>query len=134
MIRSLTQTTRSQVQAALAGLTEAQADSVSNPQAMSAKTTLLHLAECARAALTMKNGGEHEWGTGETTAASLAEANALYRRDRDALDQALSGEIDEKTLSVIGDFIVLHEAYHVGQLCTLRLSLDPAWDAYSIYR
>jgi hypothetical protein len=30
-------------------------------------------------------------------------------------------------------YIVLHDCYHVGQLCLVRLADDPNWDAYSIY-
>jgi hypothetical protein len=32
------------------------------------------------------------------------------------------------------DYIIVHDAYHVGQLCTSRISVEPGWDPYAIYR
>ena len=52
---------------------------------------------------------------------------------RDAVVAKLDGSASEEVVKHAFDYVALHDCYHVGQMCTLRLTLDPEWNAYSIY-
>lgn len=94
--------------------------------------TAEHLCEVYEACLKHLRGEEHDWGTyksGETTREGLMAL--MWRLRSQACEACLSG--DEKAAKTAVDYIVLHDPYHVGQLVTIRLALDPNWNAYSIY-
>lgn len=99
---------------------------------MSARTTLAHLAECCVAASTEAAGGKHEWGSYTLPDPTWDAAQAEWRSQR-AAAAALLCKDDEACLKHAHDFLVSHDAYHVGQLCQLRLKVEPEWNAYAIY-
>ncbi|MBW7928889.1 MAG: hypothetical protein H3C58_12580 [Fimbriimonadaceae bacterium] len=57
-----------------------------------------------------------------TQADAIAEMSALRNRAIAVADEKIAVE-----------YIAVHDAYHVGQLVTLRLSVEPDWNYYSIY-
>jgi hypothetical protein len=122
-----------QVDKVLEGLKEDQWDAKLRDDCMSPKEVVAHLTECYVAAQKDMVGQQHEWGSympaDEAPPALLAEMREARQRAWD--DLIKSG--DEKAVKAATQFIVLHDAYHVGQLATLRLGLDPQWDAYAIY-
>jgi len=54
------------------------------------------------------------------TMALRAEAVALAMTSEEAAKASL-------------DYVVIHDAYHVGQMALLRLEQEPGWDPYSLY-
>jgi hypothetical protein len=122
-----------QVDKVLEGLPEDQWDARLREDCMSPKEAVAHLIECYVAVQKDMAGHQHEWGAympaDDAPPALMEEMRAERRRAWDGLIK--SG--DEKAIRAATQYIVLHDAYHVGQLATLRLGLDPKWDPYSIY-
>ncbi|MBL8048212.1 MAG: hypothetical protein JNJ45_05970 [Chthonomonas sp.] len=100
---------------------------------MSGRMTLAHLYECYIACRAELNGEKHKWGEyvvpQEVVDDPMAHVFAL--RD-EVIGEIHSAGTPEATSNALS-YIALHDAYHVGQLCSLRLTLDPEWNAYSIY-
>lgn len=107
-------------------------DTALYPGGLSARDTVSHLAECYVAALAVARGQEHQWGSFQSSAADAEAKLAEMRELRAQATAALTGETPESLQAGL-DYIALHDAYHVGQLCALRLSVQPDWDYYSIY-
>jgi hypothetical protein len=100
---------------------------------MSPKEMVAHLAECYVAAKKDIEGTKHEWGTYSPPSQSWDNLlDELGQRRKEAVDAILL-KGDDQALRVATDFIVGHDHYHIGQLCAIRISIDPAWDSYSIY-
>jgi hypothetical protein len=100
---------------------------------LSPRQTLEHLCEVYQATLTESKGGKHEWGSFavlNTEWQSLVETLWVMRR---AATDAVTIDEDEKRIRSGHDYIVSHDAYHVGQLALIRMSGDSLWDPYSIY-
>lgn len=120
-----------QVAKILGGLPANLRDAKVTPQAMSPREIVNHLAECYTALKKHAAGQEHEWGTFQL---GLADFDAAY-----AAMMALRAEVTELALSSEDaaqasiDYVVLHDAYHVGQIALLRLEQEPGWDPYSLY-
>ncbi|MBX3111346.1 MAG: hypothetical protein KF857_04990 [Fimbriimonadaceae bacterium] len=102
------------------------------PDAFSPGELPVHLAECAVALETALAGEKYAWGSYVPTATDfdgqMAEYKALRAR---ALDKGFALGTDE-ALKLVTSYIVLHDAYHVGQLCALRTQVE-GWDSEKIY-
>jgi uncharacterized damage-inducible protein DinB len=101
---------------------------------MTPRETLAHLYEVYVACLTEASGGKHDWfeyKLPEDVAANPGEFVWNKRSEVVALAKADESGAHSKALM---DFVVIHDSYHVGQICALRLALDPAFVPYSIYR
>lgn len=100
---------------------------------MSGLETAEHLCEVYVAAKKAAIGESHEWGTyhsespdGPTMLADMEKLRA------EAVEACL--DLDDVQATDIGlGYLALHDAYHVGQMASLRLKADPEWNAYSIY-
>lgn len=105
------------------------------PDTMSPQEVILHLTECCKAALhrVTQESDFDGWGktvmSGSTPEKWIEEFNACRAQ---AISAGLE-EDSERNQEILMDLLSLHEAYHVGQLCTLRLQIDPSWNYYSIY-
>ncbi len=122
-----------QVEACYAGLGKNDFDREILPQMMRPSRMLDHLAECVHAFLAKKDGADYDqWGVTGLTG-TLEERMATYRELREQAKAGIAGREDEKALIAASDFLTAHDAYHVGQLVTMRLTIDPEWNAYSIY-
>ena len=122
-----------QVEACYAGLAPEDFERDIVPQMMKPARVLDHLAECVHAFLAKKDGAEYDqWGVTGLTG-TLEERMAAYRELRELAKAGIAGREDEQALIAASDFLTAHDAYHVGQLVTMRLTLDPEWNAYSIY-
>ncbi|MES1228276.1 MAG: hypothetical protein ABUL72_06355, partial [Armatimonadota bacterium] len=106
-------------------------DARSNPEAMTPREVVAHLADCYVAVTDEAAGKEHEWGA-TVVSDNASEALAQMIQLRHEAIAALGTMPLEKANSTASNFIVLHDAYHVGQLATLRLHLG-GWDPMSIY-
>ncbi|MFM9873359.1 MAG: DinB family protein [Fimbriimonadaceae bacterium] len=101
--------------------------------AFSAKETANHLADCYNAFLTAADGGEHEWGSTIIEDQSPdGLTKAMFDLRTKCADQAGSTD-DPKIHHLASEYICLHDAYHVGQMVTLRMKLGD-FDPYSIYK
>lgn len=125
---------RYQVTQVLAGLEGDQWDVKSHPQAMSARETIQHLADCYSACLAVLDGNKYDFGSFRFDVTQPEEQLAKMLEIRDEAVARISASDDEKAFHEGNAFIILHDCYHVGQLATVRLAINPEWDAYSIYR
>ena len=100
---------------------------------MSASETVVHLAECYVAARTHVAGGTHEWGSYKAAGETPEELGANMRSERSKAWEAILGAEVGEAGKAATEYLILHDAYHVGQLATMRMGCDPEWDAYSIY-
>jgi len=119
-----------QIEQCYAGIDEATMDLQPASSMMTPRQILGHLTECCLACQAKNEGKEHSWGS-YTPVTGTEELLSTYRAER---AKAVAG-IDETDASIDAavDFLVAHEYYHVGQLCTARLTANPDWNAYSIY-
>lgn len=127
------ETVGAQVRATFEGLEESQYDFQAHAAMMTPRQMISHLCECYVAVTKMTKGEEHSWGTYTPDATTGAELRSTWESERATAVSALAAWDSEKADEEATGFIVLHDAYHVGQMCTIRLAIDPEWNAYSIY-
>jgi hypothetical protein len=122
-----------QVEKVLDGMPETSMDARLTAEGMTPRQILQHLTECYVAFKAEASGGSHEWGTYASADQSTVALFSDWKRLRsEAADLAL-GSADPKLQEKAMDFMALHDAYHVGQLCLIRLQAQPDWNIYSIY-
>lgn len=122
-----------QIEKAYEGLSEAEYDKKLCDSAMTPREILEHFCECYHNAVPYADGIEPKWGAfsiEDKSAANLWKVFAETRQRAVQKAQTLEGE---KLFEIGMGFLAMHDAYHVGQLCQLRVHLDPSWNAYSIY-
>jgi uncharacterized damage-inducible protein DinB len=122
-----------QLTAVLAGLSPDQQDHKLHENGFSPRETLEHLAECYQAFSTSITGGKHQWGSFSTEDKSWANLERVWADLRAKALDMIGGLTDPEHLKAASEFLVLHDAYHVGQLAAGRLQAEPGWDPYSIY-
>lgn len=120
-----------QLDQTFAGLEEKDLDFKAHPSMMSACEHLEHLCEAYTACVKQANGEEHEWGSFVVDDRSLSNLLTVMAGLR---QEAVDALFAKEAYDAISDFLVLHDAYHVGQLCATRQALDPEWNSYVIYR
>ena len=117
----------------LNGITEATADH-RHGNMRSARETAKHLCECYLMLAHRVEGKEYEWGSFQPQAATWDDLQEeMFALRKSATDMALATN-DDEMLWRLHEFVAGHDQYHVGQLCALRLDIQPDWDYYSIYR
>lgn len=100
---------------------------------MTPKETVAHLAECYIAAKKETQGEKHEWGTYKPSNDSWDNLlDELGQTRKEAVDAILASG-DDKALHAATEYVIGHDHYHIGQLCAMRMAMDPTWDSYSIY-
>ncbi len=88
-----------------------------------------HLCEVSYAFNEFSNGREYRWGTFSVATDSSCLVMDRYKQFRSSMNFEKNQDNVNKAL----EYIVLHESYHVGQICLIRIHLYPDWDYYSIY-
>lgn len=124
----------SQLEGALKGLEAKDWGMKINEHTMSASEMVEHLIECRHACTKSFKGEQHEWGT---FSAGDKSPEGLMKSLREETEQAMKmyeemEESDDNSKHAL-DYLAMHDAYHVGQLVSLRLTLDPNWNSYAIY-
>ncbi|HXH62246.1 MAG TPA: DinB family protein [Fimbriimonadaceae bacterium] len=122
-----------QIEKALEGLDESKWEGRLRADCMSPAETVAHLTECYIAAQKDIAGKQHEWGSyfaSEDTPEGLLKT---MRAEREKACESIRGANDENALKAATQYIVLHDAYHVGQLSAYRMGVEPEWDSYTIY-
>lgn len=96
---------------------------------MSGLETAEHLCEVYIAAKKAANGENHEWGTyhSESPDGPTMLRDMLKLRE-EAVEACLDLE-DSQAADIGLGYLALHDAYHVGQMSSLRLKVDPDWNA-----
>jgi len=122
-----------QLQKVSEGLTPEQAELKPHAGMMSFREQLSHLSEAYVATSKELRGEKHDWGTYHVEGGWDAVLADFQQTRATAAADVLSA--DDATAAKIGsDFMVGHDYYHVGQLASVRLAIDPSWNSYSIYR
>lgn len=131
LIKSQIEAAGFQLAQTLAGVSEDQVDFKPIPNLMSMREQVEHLCECYQAVKTHAQGGKHEWGKYSTGATSWTGLLETFRTSREeAVEMALASD---DAVSVLSEYVVAHDNYHVGQLVVVRTSFDAEWNSYSIY-
>jgi len=122
-----------QIEKAYEGLPEADYDKKVSDSAMTPREMLEHFCECYHNAVPYADGIAPDWGSYSIEDKSTANLWKVYAETRKAaVEKVLT--LDGPKLAEIGmGFMAMHDSYHVGQLCQLRIYLDPNWNAYAIY-
>lgn len=121
-----------QLQKSFEGLTGDGWHHRSAPEAMSPYEMAVHLSECYTAALREFYGETHEWGS---FVVEIPEPDPVLAKMFELRGQAAETLLladDDEAMKHASDFLVLHDAYHVGQLATVRIQLGD-WNPYAIY-
>lgn len=121
-----------QVHACLKDASDADFNAKPIPVMMSIRECVEHLIECTLAVQTMLAGEKYNWGSYSLPANTIGDALAIFDAER---AKAVSGALDclDENPSYVKDFLIAHEFYHVGQLCSIRIALNPDWDFMCIY-
>jgi hypothetical protein len=122
-----------QVARVFEGMSESDFDGRAHASMMSPREILGHLCECYEATLKGLNGVEHEWGTYQMEAGSGQELLTATIAKRGEAEAAVMASGSDDAFKKATDYILLHDAYHVGQMAIQRLALNPDWNAYSLY-
>lgn len=122
-----------QLRQTLAGFPEAAMDTKLCPTGMTAKDMVEHLCEAYEAVLAEVAGKQHEWGSYSIPDKSWANIMSTFEATRQKAGQAVTSD-DEKLAKLAHDYMVAHDAYHVGQLVLMRLEAEPDWNFLAIYR
>ncbi len=125
------QDAENQLVQAIAGLDSQAAETRTNPESMTIREQIAHLAEAAVATLAAYEGREHEWGTFDPADRSWSGVKHEWRETRARAVAALPE--DESAAWTAYQLLVAHDYYHVGQIAAARRALHPEWDTYSIY-
>jgi uncharacterized damage-inducible protein DinB len=104
-------------------------------EAMTPLETLEHLCHVIFAFSTEVATGEpFDWDTEFAT--GMKDPVELWDRfvaDRARAVTMVSGSSDDEVFARAFDYLILHEAYHVGQMAQLRITMEPDWNPYSLY-
>ncbi len=115
------------------GVAEDHADFQAHVAMMTPRQIACHLADCYVAVQRTVLGEEPDWGSYKAPGSSLSDALTGMKEERAKALESI-GTVDEaKQIHLATDFMILHDAYHVGQMCSIRLAIDPEWNNYSIY-
>ncbi len=123
-----------QIGAALDGMTETDLDHKMSSAAMSPREQMIHLCEVYTAIQDMAAGKEHAWGS---YAAPTTDFDGLLTTLKELRAQAIAAILaaeDEAGIKLGSGFVVGHDSYHVGQLVASRITTQPDWNSYSIYK
>jgi uncharacterized damage-inducible protein DinB len=101
---------------------------------MSLREQVVHLCHAYTAVMEHLKNGSFDWSAPFTIPNINDEGLPGYleierQRAVDGLTQSAEPQ-DEMAL----DYIVIHDAYHVGQIAVLRHAIDPEFDSYSLYK
>lgn len=131
LIRHQTDTSLKQLKACLKDLPNEAGSIKLTDQGMTIEDIIQHLGDCYTAILQGTDG--YDWGSFQSAKGELAEkSEEILGLRAKALDK-LFADPDQIDYPKVTDFIVLHDAYHVGQLVLCRLIAEPGWNHYSIY-
>ncbi len=116
------------------GMPESAMDARATPDGMTPRDMLEHLCECYEAYMAICDGKQWNWGSYKAPDRATAPLVETWKATRQKAVSRCLGSDDAQARENAMHYIALHDAYHVGQLCLIRLAAQPEWDAHSIYR
>lgn len=122
-----------QIRAVAGGFPEAEAEKRLPGMSMSPLETLEHLCDCCCAYLT-EDKSQYAWGSYRLSERNMGSALAELESQRARARQEMEATNREEQLAHSFDYLMAHDAYHVGQLAACRMACDPTWDSMSLYR
>jgi uncharacterized damage-inducible protein DinB len=114
------------------GLEDEELDFRPVPTAFSFREHVTHLCAACEALIALREGRHFDWDTFEAKGTTLQEMLSQFRSLR-LKAIPLVEDITPEAAELLTDYLVLHEAYHVGQLSLTRHCLHPEWDSLSLY-
>lgn len=115
-----------QVRAAVRGMKESTWDARLAANCMTPHETMVHLCDVYQYVGEKAKGGEPRWNQYQGDGS----VDDFDRLRAQAVDACIASDHASELLT---DYIIVHDAYHVGQLCGVRRACEPEWDAYAIY-
>jgi uncharacterized damage-inducible protein DinB len=122
-----------QLDQVLAGMKEEHADTKVGGISQSPRETLEHLTDCYVNTVKAAEGKQPEWGTFSAAGKTWNELQKCFEASRAEAVAKILAAPEDKVGELALNYVILHDAYHVGQLALIRIQTDPGWDAYSIY-
>lgn len=122
-----------QVTKVFEGMPESLQDAKLGAEAMSPRETLAHLTECYHAVLAALEDKPYEWGSYTPPSNGWDDLVSTFDSCREQAAAATLASSNPSASKVAMDYMVQHDAYHVGQIAQLRILQEPGWNAYSIY-
>jgi uncharacterized damage-inducible protein DinB len=122
----------SQLEKCLEPHDDASLDAKASPHGMTTRQMVEHLCEAYEAFLAETEGRKWDWGSYAAADRSKEGLMRTFRETRARAVRAADSQ-DETTLRHAHEYLVAHDAYHVGQICLVNLAAKPEWDPYSIY-
>lgn len=122
-----------QIEKVYEGLPEADYDKKLCESAMTPRQMLEHFCECYHNSVPYADGIQPDWGNYTVEDKSTENLWKVYHETRQAAAEKALTLDGPKLAEIALGFITLHDTYHVGQLCQLRVHLDANWNAYAIY-
>ena|SRR5687768_9549368 len=116
-----------QIRAAVKDLSDAGWDTRASTTALTPREIVTHLCDVYGYAAAKARGEEPKWNQYTQGEDLMADFEKLRAQ---AIEDCLASADPYEFLT---DYIIVHDAYHVGQLCTARLLAEPDWDPYAIY-
>lgn len=127
-------TARYQLEKALDGMSSDQCAMSPMTTLMSASQTMEHLCEAYTACEAALQHKTHEWGSYQSGLSDPDALKAHMFELRDRVTAMVTESQDERAYALASDYILQHDAYHIGQLCACRIALDPEFNPYAIYQ
>jgi hypothetical protein len=121
-----------QIDRATQGLEEKDADYKVAPHAMSFRELVIHLCDVYKAIPVHLAGQEYDWGSFAPPSSEWSALLATMKSMRETAVREVLTDDDTK-LKAGCDFLVAHDNYHVGQVVTNRLGLQPDWNSMVVY-
>jgi uncharacterized damage-inducible protein DinB len=119
-----------QVRAAVDGLSQEGWNTRPTETAMTPREIVTHLCGVYEYATAKARGEQATW----TEYACAGDTNELMADFDSKRQEAITACLaSEDPYEMLTDYIIVHDAYHVGQLCTARFVVQPDWDPYAIY-
>jgi len=122
-----------QLRAVSEGMPDAGQDFKFTAEAMTPRQMIEHLCEAYTAVLNIASGREHRWGEYQAEDKDYGKLLLTMWDLRRQAAAAVKDDSSDKLAETGYDYIVAHDAYHVGQMALVRMHVDPAWDPHSIY-
>ena len=99
---------------------------------MSPREQVTHLCVVYMGAKDVAAGRQKDWASYQVNEPSWAGLLAAFDSLRSEAVNAFDLE-NEESMKHASDYLIGHDHYHVGQMCAVRLAMDPQWDPYCIY-
>lgn len=122
-----------QLNAVIAGFPEQAANKTLEGISMTPVQMVEHLCDCIQA-YKAPDKSAYAWGSFKLADPSVTGALTTLNAERATVRTFIESATDEKTLAHAFDYLMAHDAYHVGQLAACRMASDPDWDNMSLYQ